>query len=172
MLAGRPDPQSYLALRLLYEAEKDFPDTSVYVYEFHSERETTCLESLAKKLGIRYTQVRLSSPSYTCYKLSVMKAVSGLGNPLVVLPLTIEDIAEYLLSEALTGMLEGMLLDARMRVAYPLVSRSLKELNITCGCTPRTYINLKGLGVKDVRSVKAFYEALIARLPGASPRKV
>lgn len=163
MLAGRPDPQSYLALKLLYEVERSFPKVHIRVYELYSD-EVTCLRSLAEELGLEYVSIRQGSRTYTCYKVKVLELASELKDPLVVIPFTAEDVAEYLLSEVLTGSLEGMLLDAYVRVAYPLMTRTLNELKVACSCAPRSYPHLKDLRIRDVRSAKAFYEILIAQL--------
>jgi len=165
LLAGRADPQSYLCLKLLYEIEKNFPDTKVYVYELISQDERPCLRELSGDLGLNYEKVHLARNSYTDYKMALLKIASKYRDPLFVVPFTADDLAEYLISELLLGKLEGLIPDLSFRTAYPLLSISAKEIRLmSCPCRQRRYTHIAGIGIHELKPAKALYEALIKEL--------
>lgn len=124
LLVSRGDIQSFAALKIVYDVERNY-DVTFLVLEVGSQQ---ALQSLCEALGLDYTFARASYETYTGFRLSLIPCLSAHKEALVALPDTIEDLAAYALGEVFLGRYEGLELEARYRVAYPLGAVSLKEL--------------------------------------------
>lgn len=124
LLVSRGDAQSIAALKLVREVEKSY-DVALHVLEVGAQ---PALQSLCEALELDYTFVGASYGTYTGFRSSLIPLLRAYEEALVALPDTIEDLAAYALGEVFLGLCEGLKLEERYRVAYPLGAVSLKEL--------------------------------------------
>ena len=120
----RGDGQSIHSLKLLLEIEEKYP-VSIEVIEIGDK--PICKELVTRK-ELKYTYYPASLQSYTYYRLSIAEAVSNRPEAFIVMPDTLEDLAAYVLNEVLLGKLQGLLLDAKYRTAYPQSHISIKAI--------------------------------------------
>lgn len=130
VLVARPDSQSLLALKLLAKIERKFPRAKLSVVEVAPPSTTPALKAPCRELGVGYGAVTSEGYAYTDLRRAALLALKP-DDPLLVLPDTAEDLAAYLLGEVALGAVEGLELDARFRVAYPLARVSVRELPAT-----------------------------------------
>jgi len=119
--------QSLLLLELAISVEQEY---SVVMHHLHLGGNPDAFHELA----IHSSQVASSRSidegftTYTDVKLAVASLSQDYPQALFLLPFTADDLACYFLGEVLRGNLAGLTLEATARVAYPLYSTSLQEI--------------------------------------------
>lgn len=135
LLACLPSPESSLALSLLHSLERRY-ETTVTVLELVPRGMSPILADLAGGEADRYVWKPLSGQTYTAHKLQALEYAAGMKDPLIVIPYTADQVAEYLMAELARGEVRGLLVDSVYRTAYPLSSTTNAEVRELVGSTP------------------------------------
>jgi len=143
VLVGRGDLASLHALKLLLKVEEGYP-TTVKVLEVSSK---PICKDLCEERGVAYSFHEVTANSYTRLRLQVLRLVEeyGLQQALLVMPDTVEDLALYAMGEVWLGDLRGLILDLKLRTAYPQSKISLKAIAaimLSRGSAPRAILQL------------------------------
>jgi hypothetical protein len=117
--------QSYLLLKLVLDVERFF---GAKVVNLHiGSRRIPEMEELSRSCSSRI-QVARQPSTVTELKLIVYETYRSMPEALYVLPLAAEEIYCYVLGEVMLGNVTGLILERNARVAYPLATTSLTEI--------------------------------------------
>jgi len=119
------NPQSYLLLRLTIDVESLF-EAEVINLHIGSPRVPE-IEELSRSCSSRLHAAQRPS-TLTELKLIVYETHESMPGALYVLPFTAEEIYCYVLGEVMLGDISGLILEKSARVAYPLATTSITEI--------------------------------------------
>jgi len=119
------NPQSYLLLKLVLDVERFFEAEIVNLHI--GPHKAPEIEELTRACSRRVHALQQPS-TLTGLKLVVYEAYKDMPGALYVLPFTAEEVYCYVLGEIMLGDLSGLILDREARVAYPLATTSLAEI--------------------------------------------
>lgn len=120
--------QSLVLLELTLTVEQDY---DVQIHHLHLQGEIPRIfaeKTLSSTRVVSSKSVYGKVTSYTDVKAAVASLASEYPGALFVLPFTADDLACYFLGEILRGNLAGLALEAQARVAYPLYTTTLQEI--------------------------------------------
>ncbi|QOJ78230.1 hypothetical protein IG193_05505 [Infirmifilum lucidum] len=120
--------QSLVLLELTLAVEQDY-DVQVHHLHLGGEIPRIFTEKTSSSTRIVSSKsVYGNITSYTDVKTTVVSLASEYPGALFILPFTADDLACYFLREVLRGNLAGLALEAQARVAYPLYTTTLQEI--------------------------------------------